>query len=118
MTRDIRQSSHGRQCVGYRVGLLIMISATKRATCSIFLFCWAITRLYYENPIRVSPNYFEGSTGLARSGAGFLLKFCCQIKIIFFFGGGGGVFTERIAGSLGPFWERGNPEHPSTPPPP
>ena len=85
MTRDIRQSSHGRQCVGYRVGLLIMISATKRATSSIFLFCWSITRLYYENPIRVSPNYFEGSTGLARRGAGFSLQFCCQIKIIYLF---------------------------------
>lgn len=85
MTRDNWQSSHGRQCVGYRVGLLIMISATKRATSLIFLFCWAITRLYYENPIPVSPNYFEGSKGLARRGAGFSLKFCCQIKLIYLF---------------------------------
>ena len=87
MTWDNWQSSRWRQCLGCSVGLLIIISASKRATSPIFLFCEAITRLYYENPIRVSPNYFEGSTGLARSGAGFLLKFCCQIKIIFFGGG-------------------------------
>lgn len=85
MTWDNWQSPRGRQCVGYRVGLLIIISASKGATSPIFLFCRAITRLYYENPIRVSPNYFEGSTGLARSGAGFSLKFCCQIKIIYLF---------------------------------
>ena len=69
---------------------------------------------FYENPVRVSRNYFEGHTRWSGMSIKNLLSKIgwCIYFLLFIYG-----FSEWIARSQSRFWERGNPKHPPIPHP-